>query len=344
MGAPLLSQKMPSKDSSRGFSSNLLCRLWLIQDMLGAASCNLILCCVWCTTSCCPFDSWCRSQSCREDLLQQWGSTSKVCQIPRSSDLLWWWLEGSWSQCSMGAMGRNFGKRTSRVTFRLNPATTKKRAPGPGPIRKRDWKPIATKLLSNKEVVLHTDGARAYTLKLPKVFHCNVVHKKKKAKINGKVCWLQPQYTKVYTLKLPGGKNLKVKSGTQTIDRFWRHLREEFKGVNRKPGNQPMTRKIRSAQWTYWHKGTNLWEATGRMIQTLLEWKKKRQGSYELQVGQSTCENKVRLLLHCSFCQGNILSFHLWLSASVLPIFLGYHLTNSRMQTFLWKLFFYLKR
>lgn len=167
---------------------------------------------------------------------------------------------------------------------------------------------------------------------------------KKKAKINGKVCWLQPQYTKVYTLKLPGGKNLKVKSGTQTIDRFWRHLREELKGVNRKPGNQPMTRKIRSAQWTYWHKGTNLWEATGRMIQTLLEWKKKRQGSYELQVGQSTCENKVRLLLHCSFCQGNILSFHLWLSASVLPIFLGYHLTNSRMQTFLWKLFFYLKR
>ena len=141
----------------------------------------------------------------------------------------------------------------------------------------------------------------------------------------------------------PGGKNLKVKSGTQTIDRFWRHLREELKGVNRKPGNQPMTRKIRSAQWTYWHKGTNLWEATGRMIQTLLEWKKKRQGSYELHVGQSTCENKVRLLLHCSFCHGNILSFNLWLSASVLPIFLGYHLTNSRMQIFLWKFFFILK-
>ena len=162
------------------------------------------------------------------------------------------------------------GRPESLRLFRLNPAITKKRAPGPGAIRKRDWKPIATKLLSNKEVVLHTDGARAYALKLPKVFHCNVVHKKKKAKINGKVCWLQPQYTKVYTLKLPDGKNLKVKSGTQTIDRFWRHLREELKGVNRKPGNQPMTRKIRSAQWTYWHKGTNLWEATGKMIQTLL--------------------------------------------------------------------------
>ena len=29
------------------------------------------------------------------------------------------------------------------------------------------------------QVVLHTDGARAYKLKLPELLHCNVVHKKK---------------------------------------------------------------------------------------------------------------------------------------------------------------------
>ena len=52
------------------------------------------------------------------------------------------------------------------------------------------------------------------------------------------------------------------------------------------------------------------------------------------------CENKARLLLHCSFCHGNILSLYLWLSASVLPILLGYHLTKSLMQTFLWKQLF----
>ena len=44
------------------------------------------------------------------------------------------------------------GRPESLRLFRLNPAITKKRAPGPGAIRKRDWKPIATKLLSNKEV------------------------------------------------------------------------------------------------------------------------------------------------------------------------------------------------
>ena len=67
--------------------------------------------------------------------------------------------------------------------------------PGPGPITKRDWAPIAKrdwapiakKVLANRKAILHSDGARAYKLKLPQVLHCNVVHKTKKVKINGKV-------------------------------------------------------------------------------------------------------------------------------------------------------------
>ncbi len=55
------------------------------------------------------------------------------------------------------------------------------RAPGPGPIRKRDWAPLARRHLEGKKVILHTDGARAYTLKVPGVLHDNVVHMKKKA-------------------------------------------------------------------------------------------------------------------------------------------------------------------
>jgi hypothetical protein len=55
------------------------------------------------------------------------------------------------------------------------------RAPGPGPIRKRDWAPLARRHLEGKKVILHTDGARAYTLKVPGVVHDNVVHMKKKA-------------------------------------------------------------------------------------------------------------------------------------------------------------------
>ena len=57
-------------------------------------------------------------------------------------------------------------------------ALTAPRAPGPGPIRKRDWRHIGKKLLRDRHVVSHTDGARAYKLRIPGVMHCNVVHKK----------------------------------------------------------------------------------------------------------------------------------------------------------------------
>ncbi|CAE7422532.1 unnamed protein product [Symbiodinium pilosum] len=89
------------------------------------------------------------------------------------------------------------GRSTSLRLFRLNPKNAKKRAPGPGPIRKRDWKPIAKKHLEGKNVILHTDGARAYKMKLSQVI------------------WEKPRYTKIYKLKLPTGQKLTVKSGTQ---------------------------------------------------------------------------------------------------------------------------------
>ena len=80
------------------------------------------------------------------------------------------------------------GRPSSLRLFRLSPKLTGPRAPGPGPISKHDWKPIAAKYLAGKGVILHTDGARAYKMKIPNVIHCNVVHQKKKKKIvNGKV-------------------------------------------------------------------------------------------------------------------------------------------------------------
>ena len=77
------------------------------------------------------------------------------------------------------------GRPFSLKLFRLHPAKTVKRAPGPGALRKVEWKPIATKHLANRKVVLHSNGARAYKLKVPGVMHCNVVHKTK-VKVNGK--------------------------------------------------------------------------------------------------------------------------------------------------------------
>lgn len=38
---------------------------------------------------------------------------------------------------------------------------TVKRAPGPGAMRKADWRPLGSKRLKDRNVVLHTDSARS---------------------------------------------------------------------------------------------------------------------------------------------------------------------------------------
>ena len=161
------------------------------------------------------------------------------------------------------------GRPETLALFRLNPIKTKKRAPGPGPLRRRDWKPIAEKMLRDRQIILHTDGARSYKLALPGVFHDHVVHKKKRVKVRGKTMWIKPHYTKVCSHKLPDGKVLKVKAGTQIVDRFWGHLRAHLKYIPRKVGSAMLARKVRAAQWTYWHKDQNLWAATGTMLEEL---------------------------------------------------------------------------
>ncbi|OLQ09706.1 hypothetical protein AK812_SmicGene6651 [Symbiodinium microadriaticum] len=92
-------------------------------------------------------------------------------------------LNTKWEQW-LGVVQR--GSPGSLRLIRLDPPLTKPRSPGPGPIRKRDWKPVAKQYLEGRRIVLHTDGARAYKLKLDQVQHCNVVHKKKQVKVNGK--------------------------------------------------------------------------------------------------------------------------------------------------------------
>ena len=144
------------------------------------------------------------------------------------------------------------------------------------------------KHIAGRKVILHSDGARAYKLRLPDVRHCNVVRKKKRIVINGKasnsdlncfncllrdlldsvipVCqavWVKPHYTKQYDVKLPDGKKVRVKSGAQIIDRFWNTLRSHLKHTNRIPGSQVLLRKLRSAQFEYWHRRAIMWEVTG---------------------------------------------------------------------------------
>ena len=78
------------------------------------------------------------------------------------------------------------GRPESLLLFSLNPAATKARAAGPGPICKRDWKLVANKHILGRRAILHADRARAYKMKLDKVIHCNVMHNKKRKIVRGK--------------------------------------------------------------------------------------------------------------------------------------------------------------
>ena len=135
--------------------------------------------------------------------------------------------------------------------------------PGPGPITKKDWKPLAQKHLANRKIIFHTDSAKAYKLKLPGAIHDAVVHQKKRIKLKGKWVWTKPSVVEVVSHKLPDGKHLKVKAGTQHIDRCWKFLKERLsKGPGCRAGMARLPRKIRAAR----HRGNDLSSCTGDLL------------------------------------------------------------------------------
>ena len=114
------------------------------------------------------------------------------------------------------------------VMFKTHSKATKGRSPGPGPIKKRDWLPMARKWLKGRCVFIHTDGARSHKIGMNRktyldgVIHDYVVHKQKK--ING--VWVKPKYVKLVRHKMLDGKIICTKAGTQIIDRCWKHVRK----------------------------------------------------------------------------------------------------------------------
>ena len=124
-----------------------------------------------------------------------------------------------------------------------------------------------TNHLANRQVVLHTDSAKSYRAKVKGVLHDTVVHCKKKHLVKGKAKWAAPQYVRVVSHKLPGGKVLKVKAGTQHIDRAWRFLKDRLcLNQHVKAGTKAIRNRIRSAQYEYWHRGSDLWLHTGILV------------------------------------------------------------------------------
>ena len=115
------------------------------------------------------------------------------------------------------------------VLTRLTPQTSVRRVPGPGAIRKVEWKPLATKHLRDRAVVLHTDAAKSYKLKMSGVLHDHVRHCKKRVKVNGKWVWKLPTYVRITTHKAPKtGRKSKTRGGTQSVNRAWRFLKDRI--------------------------------------------------------------------------------------------------------------------
>ena len=153
------------------------------------------------------------------------------------------------------------GRPDTLVLERLSPPTTEVRAPGPGAVQKVEWRPIASKHLKGRHIILHTDAARSYTVKVDQVLHDNVVHAKKRKIINGKPTWVRPTYVKVVSHRLPGtSKMVKVKAGTQIIDRAWRFLKQRLTlNQNTRAGSKLLRAQIQSAQYQYWFKNKDPW-------------------------------------------------------------------------------------
>ena len=165
------------------------------------------------------------------------------------------------------------GRPDTLILERLQPATTEKRSPGPGPIRKTEWQPIGKKYLEGRNIIFHTDSARSYKARLNKVVHDNVVHCKKKVKVNGKWTWQMPKYVKVTTHTLPGtNKTVKTKAGTQIVDRAWRYIKDRLSlNQSTRPGSRLIRAQIQGAQFQYWHKNEDPWKVACKLSHFVMQ-------------------------------------------------------------------------
>ena len=133
-------------------------------------------------------------------------------------------------------------------------STCKAEGTRPCVVRKGEWEPLAKKVLQNRQVILHTDSAKSYKTAAPGVLHDRVVRKKQRVKAGNTFRWLAPKYVELKSHKLPGLKKiLKVKSGTQIIDRCWRLLKERLHvNQNSRVGSRTLKMQLLSAQYEYW--------------------------------------------------------------------------------------------
>jgi len=147
------------------------------------------------------------------------------------------------------------------------------RAPGPGAISKHDWTRLGKKHLANRKVIFHTDSARAYKLKASSSRCCPRLSHPSQEESQGQwqVAVDKAKLRQDENPQAARGKSSKVKCGTQHIDRCWRFIKDRVsKGTRTRAGFASLRRKIRSAQYEYWHRGADMWMHTGEFLSTYM--------------------------------------------------------------------------
>ena len=213
MDPSLFPQRLSEIRTPARLSSSFLQWSWIQSFNLQPASCSALLRSVWCLTRHCPIlnvdDKPIGRIYANLEIPRAQHVLTKEKNIVFGSKCSWPDVEADevdlgkelipdvnklkWEQWG-GIVER--GLPNTLMLHRLKPNPTKVRAPGPGAIRRR----VAKKHLANRNVILHTDGARAHKLRLPGLLHDNVVHKKKKkVNVQGKTVRFKPHYTKIFT-------------------------------------------------------------------------------------------------------------------------------------------------
>ena len=105
------------------------------------------------------------------------------------------------------------------------------------------------------------------------VVHDHVVHCKKRIKVKGKWVWMAPKYVSLRKHKLPDSRKvIKVKAGTQIIDRVWRFFKSRLDlNQHSKAGSARLREQIRSIQYEYWNRNKDLWVASGDLCAWLTQ-------------------------------------------------------------------------
>ena len=63
-----------------------------------------------------------------------------------------------------------------------------------------------------------------------------------------------------------------VKAGTQIIDRAWRFMKDRISlNQHTRTGTLLLRNKIRSAQYQYWKRGSDLWLETGNLCTWVMQ-------------------------------------------------------------------------